>query len=105
MTLRPSLNSVFFLLLGLWIFGMGHALLIVRVWVSVPGQLWLKGFLHRPGGLSEPLYLSLAFWVLVIWIPLRERPGMGTIANIIVVAVAIDMTVPLLPSPTGFVWR
>ena len=40
--------------------------------------------------------------VLVTWIPLRERPGMGTIANIIVVAVAIDMTVPLLPSPTGF---
>ena len=102
MTLRPSLNSVIVLLLGLWIFGMGHALLIVSGLGVSPWTTLAQGVSTQTGWSIGTSVFVVGVLVLVTWIPLRERPGMGTIANIIVVAVAIDMTVPLLPSPTGF---
>ena len=102
MTLRPSFNSVIFLLLGLWIFGMGHASLIVSGLGVSPWTTLAQGVSTQTGGSIGTSVFVVGVLVLVTWIPLRERPGMGTIANIIVVAVAIDMTVPLLPSPTGF---
>jgi uncharacterized membrane protein YczE len=40
--------------------------------------------------------------VLLGWIPLDERPGLGTVANIVVIGVAIDVMLPLVPEPTAF---
>jgi uncharacterized protein len=49
------------------------------------------------------------FWVsvgvLLLWLPLRERPGLGTLANAVVIALAIGVTLPLLPGPTAFGWQ
>jgi|SRR5919206_1248018 uncharacterized membrane protein YczE len=39
--------------------------------------------------------------VLLLWIPLRQRPGIGTVANVLVIAVAVDVALALLPAPTG----
>ncbi len=39
--------------------------------------------------------------VLLAWIPLRNRPGIGTIANVIVIAVTVDAGLWLLPTPTS----
>ncbi len=39
--------------------------------------------------------------VLLCWIPLRQRPGVGTVANILVIAVAVDVTLALVPPPSG----
>lgn len=43
--------------------------------------------------------------VLLIWIPLRQRPGVGTVANVVVIAFAVDIALALLPQPTGLAWR
>jgi uncharacterized membrane protein YczE len=37
--------------------------------------------------------------VLLLWIPLRQRPGIGTVANVVVIAVAVDVALALLPAP------
>jgi uncharacterized membrane protein YczE len=39
--------------------------------------------------------------VLLLWIPLRQRPGVGTVANVIVIAVSVDVALALIPEPTG----
>ena len=39
--------------------------------------------------------------MLLLWIPLRQRPGVGTVANVLVIAVAVDVALALLPAPTG----
>jgi uncharacterized membrane protein YczE len=39
--------------------------------------------------------------VLLLWLPLRQRPGVGTVANVIVIAVAVDVALALIPEPTG----
>ena len=102
MTLRPGFKSVVFLLVGLWIFGMGHASLIVSGLGVSPWTTLAQGVSAQTGWSIGVCVLVVGVLVLMIWIPLRERPGMGTIANIIVVAIAIDVTIPMLPQPTGF---
>jgi uncharacterized membrane protein YczE len=49
--------------------------------------------------------VAISFAVLAMWIPLRERPGLGTIANAIVIGVAIGVTVELVPDPHGLPLR
>jgi uncharacterized membrane protein YczE len=40
--------------------------------------------------------------VLLLWIPLRQRPGIGTVANVVVIAVAVDAVLAVLPAATGW---
>ena len=39
--------------------------------------------------------------VLLLWLPLRQRPGIGTVANVIVIAVSVDAALALIPEPAG----
>jgi uncharacterized membrane protein YczE len=43
--------------------------------------------------------------VLLAWIPLRQRPGLGTVSNVVVVGLALDAALAALPSPAGLVLR
>lgn len=46
--------------------------------------------------------VAISFVVLLLWIPLRQRPGIGTILNAVLVGVALDATLPWLPGPGGW---
>ena len=81
MTLRPRFKSVLFLLVGLWIFGMGHASLIVSGLGVSPWTTLAQGVSAQTGWSIGACVLVVGILVLTIWIPLRERPGMGTIAT------------------------
>jgi uncharacterized membrane protein YczE len=57
-------------------------------------------------GLARQVGLSIGFWVIAVgllillaWIPLRERPGLGTVSNILVIGFLIDVALDLLPAP------
>jgi len=87
------------LIIGLALFGIGDGLLIVAHIGNAPWSVLAQG-------LSLRTNIPLGWWtfiistvVLLIWIPLREKPGFGTIANIVVVATFIQLTVDLLPTP------
>jgi uncharacterized membrane protein YczE len=63
-------------------------------------------------GLSQHLHLSFGTItiitgaaVLVLWIPLRQRPGLGTVSNVLVIGLAVDATSAVLPSPRGLLIR
>ena len=63
-------------------------------------------------GLSRRLGLGVGTWalivsavVLVLWVPLRQRPGLGTISNALVVGLTIDAMLALFHSPHALVWR
>lgn len=88
------------LVLGLWSFGTGEALLVASRLGNTPWTVLAQG-LSRHSSLSvgaATFAISLA--VLLAWIPLRERPGVGTFANAVVVAVALDVMLRTLPRPT-----
>ena len=85
--------------LGLILFGLGETLLITaNVGVS-PWTVLAQGLSFKTGysiGLTT-FFVSIA--VLFLWIPLKQKPGIGTILNTIIVSVVIDVSLPYLPNP------
>ncbi len=66
--------------------------------------------LHEGLALRTPLSFGLitavtGVAVLLLWIPLRQRPGIGTVANVVLIALTVDVTLALLPEPDGLVAR
>jgi uncharacterized membrane protein YczE len=101
--LRPATLAV--LTTGLWAFGTGEALLVDAHLGNSPWTALSQGISrHSPLSIGMAT-LAISVFVLVAWIPLRERPGFGTFANAVVIAVAIDRMLPLLPQPTPIAWR
>lgn len=94
---RPRPSSLPVLLLGLWIFGTGEALLVASRWGNTPWTVLAEGVSrHSPLSIGAAT-LAISAVVLLGWIPLRERPGLGTVANAVVIAVAIDVVLAVLP--------
>jgi uncharacterized protein len=98
----PTPASLVVLLVGLYAFGTGEALI-------VQGGLGVSPWTVLAQGLSTilPVSIGVATFlvsavVLLLWIPLRERPGLGTIANAIVIAVALQVGVALIPTPDAW---
>jgi uncharacterized membrane protein YczE len=86
---------------GLWLFGTGEALLVSAGLGNGPWTVLAQGLTTR-----LPISIGLATFtisviVLLLWIPLREKPGLGTIMNAIVIATALQVMLLLLPSPDG----
>jgi len=100
LNLKPRFITLFFLVLGLWIFGTGEAILIgAQIGVS-PWTALAQGITEQTDftvGLST---FIVGVSVLLFWIPLKERPGIGTILNIILISMAIDVMEPLIPKQT-----
>jgi uncharacterized membrane protein YczE len=91
------------LFFGLFIFGLGDSLLIQSQIGNAPWSVLAQGLSERLDitlGWSTFLISSL---VLLLWIPLRERPGLGTLSNIVVIAVAIQIGITFFPQTDNFV--
>lgn len=100
---RPT--TLIVLGIGLWLFGTGEALLVASHLGNTPWTVLAQGVSrHTPLSIGEAT-LAISGVVLVGWIPLRERPGLGTIANAVVIAVAIDVMLAVLPTPSTTAWR
>ena len=90
---------------GLWLFGTGDALMVTTQLGSPPWTVLAQGVaLHTPLSIGIATQL-IGVLVLMGWIPLRERPGLGTVSNVIVIGLAIDVMLPLLPVPVGLPLR
>lgn len=95
---RPSPGQLAQVLVGLWIFGMGEALLVASELGNSPWTVLAEGVSkHSPLSIGAAT-LAIGAAVLLCWIPLSERPGLGTILNSIVIGISIDVTLELLPS-------
>ena len=97
-TIRPPLISVTFLLLGLIIFGFGHAILFTSNLGVSPWMVLSQGITVQTGWSIGWTIIAVSFLVLIFWIPLRQVPGLGTFINFFVVAAVIEVSVKFLPS-------
>lgn len=94
---RP--RTLIVLLVGLWLFGTGESLLVVAELGNGPWTVLAEGVTVRtPLSIGSATFVISAL-VLLLWIPLRERPGLGTIANAIVIAGALQIGVWVIPHP------
>jgi uncharacterized membrane protein YczE len=94
---RPSWGQLTQVLVGLWIFGVGEALLVAAELGNSPWTVFAQGVsVHTPLSIGGATLVT-SFIVLLCWIPLRERPGLGTILNAILIGVSIDVTLAILP--------
>ncbi len=93
------------LYLGLVAYGVSLALMVRGDLGLAPWDVLHSGFIrHVPITLGQAVVL-FSFVVLVLWIPLREKPGVGTISNAIVVGLSADATLALLDRPDALVPR
>jgi uncharacterized membrane protein YczE len=92
-----NLKNLPILFLGLAIFGVGDALLIQSTIGNSPWSVFAQGLsLRTPLSVGEATAIT-SIGVLLLWIPLRERPGFGTLANIAVIAIFIQIGVDHIP--------
>jgi uncharacterized membrane protein YczE len=95
-------SRVLILAFGLFIFGIGDSLLIVSDLGNAPWSVLAQGIsLRTPLSVGEATFLISGI-VLILWIPLKEKPGFGTLANIFIIAIAIDIGIENIPHPNNF---
>ncbi|GAA1522559.1 membrane protein [Nocardioides humi] len=93
------------LYVGLWLYGVSLALMVLGAIGLAPWDVLHSGFIrHVPITLGQAVVL-FSFVVLVLWIPLREKPGLGTISNAIVVGLSADATLAMFDAPDGLLAR
>ena len=96
---RPTPGSLTALIGGLWLFGTGYALILASDLGAAPWSVLAQGLSVRTGlGIGWTTF-GVSVAVLALWIPLRQRPGLGTVMNIIVIALALGVTYPRVGTP------
>ena len=97
-----SISRILILFFGLFIFGLGDSLLVQSNTGNAPWTVLAEG-------VAKNLNISLGFstfaistLILLLWIPLREKPGFGTLANIAIIASAIQLGVNVFPLASNY---
>ena len=92
-------RQVFFLILGLTLFGLGEGLLIVSSSGASPWSVLAQGISLNLGLSIGTITFFVSIAVLILWIPLNQKPGIGTILNAIIIALMIDICIKFVSTP------
>lgn len=90
---------------GLVLYGVSDAMLLLAGLGVDPWDVLQQGLARRIGLGVGTWAVIVGALVLLLWIPLRQRPGFGTASNVIVIGVVIDVVMATVPAPTGLVAR
>ncbi len=102
---RKHIQRIFILIFGLFIFGIGDSLLIITGLGNAPWSVLAQGIsLNTPLSIGEATFF-ISLTVLALWIPLRQMPGLGTVANIIVIAAAIEIGLAFIPEVNNLAFK
>lgn len=102
---KPRLTTMIMLVIGLFLFGLGEAIIIGSGSGVSPWTVLAQGISIRSDfsiGMAT-FFISIA--ILIFWIPLKQVPGIGTILNAIIIASAIDLTLPYLPQQNDITFK
>ena len=105
LNLKPKSITLIYLILGLILFGLGETLLITAGVGVSPWTVLAQGISFKTGYSIGLTTFFVSIGVLCLWIPLRQKPGVGTILNTIIVSIVIDVSLPYLPVPELLVFQ
>ena len=103
LNLKPKFSTSFFLCLGLIIFGLGEGLLIVSASGASPWSVLAQGLFLNIGFSVGLITIFISFAVLLLWFPLRQKPGIGTILNALIIGLMIDVCIRYIPTPENYI--
>ena len=99
---KPKFSTFFFLCFGLTLFGLGEGLLIVSFTGASPWSVLAQGLSLNVNLSIGMLTFLISVIVLILWIPLGQKPGMATILNALIIAVMIDLCIKFVPTPSNY---
>ena len=102
---KPKFSTIFFLCFGLMLFGLGEGLLIVSFTGASPWSVLAQGISLKVNLTIGTITLLVSIAVLILWIPLGQKPGMGTIFNALIIALMIDLCIKFVPTPSNYIYQ
>jgi len=105
LNIKPKIKTLTFLIFGLFLFGLGETLLLASGGGVSPWTVLAEGI---------SIYTSYSigwctFWVsiavLILWFPLKQKLGIGTVLNAIIIAIVLDVALPYLPNPENYGYK
>jgi hypothetical protein len=93
------------LYVGLVLYGISLALMVRAQLGLDPWDVLHEGLANRLPLTFGQVVIVVGALVLLAWIPLRQRPGLGTISNVFVIGLAVDAALAVLPAPEPMAWR
>ena len=92
----PKVETFIFLCLGLFLFGIGESILVISQNGVTPWTVLAEGIANKVNiGIGLSTFI-ISCTVLIFWLPLKLKPGLGTIMNIIIIALTMGVTIPFL---------
>lgn len=103
LNLKPKFSSIFFLVFGLILFGLGEGLLIVSFAGASPWSVLAQGISLNVNFSTGIITIFVSIGVLLLWLPLKQKPGIGTILNAIIIGLMIDVCINFVPTPENYI--
>tara|TARA_B100000795_G_scaffold254914_1_gene226167 strand:- start:30 stop:677 length:648 start_codon:yes stop_codon:yes gene_type:complete len=100
---KPKISTLLFLWIGLIIFGTGEGLLIVSLTGASPWSVLAQGISLNSDYSIGLVTFFVSLGALSLWVFLSQKPGTGTIFNVIIIAIMIDVIIANVSSPTNFI--
>jgi uncharacterized membrane protein YczE len=101
----PRLRRLVQLYLGLALYGFSASLLLLAGLGVDPWDVFHQGLSRRFGLGVGTWVIIVGFVVLLLWIPLHQRPGLGTLSNVVVIGAVIDLVLATVPAPNALTAR
>ena len=105
LNIKPKSITLTYLIIGLILFGLGETLLITASAGVSPWTVLAQGISVKTGFTIGLTTFIVSISVLCLWIPLKQKPGIGTILNAIIVSIVLDISLPYLPKPELFFFQ
>ena len=103
LNLKPKISTFFYLCVGLGIFGLGEGLLIISYTGASPWSVLAQGVSLNVGFSIGVVTFFVSLFALSLWIFLDQKPGIGTIFNIIIIAAMIDLSIAFVETPQSYI--
>ena len=102
LNLKPKFLTSFYLCVGLIFFGLGDGLLIVSSSGASPWSVLAQGLFLNIGFSVGLITIFISIAVLLLWFPLKQKPGIGTILNALIIGLMIDACIRYVPTPENY---
>ena len=102
---KPNLKTLIFLVLGLSLFAIGETLLITANQGVSPWTVLAQGISFQTNLSIGITTFIVSLIVLILWYPLKQKPGLGTLLNIVLISIIIDLSAPILPYPKSLLFQ